>query len=410
MKPAVALLCASLAFAQADDEQASLQKALGEAGSSQVDFIRALEIHLSRYPKTAQRAELERALVKTAIEIRDQRRVIQYGEKVLESEPVNIELLERVPRYLLGEDTKERAEKALGYARRLEETAKQAAPSPGMRNYAQLAEQQQMLLGKALLYQSRASGNLGKVEDAEKLARRAYETFPGAEAAREIGRWLDRQGKTEAALAAWADAFTLADPSAGMEDRRKDRARLGATYQKLKGSEAGLGELLLASYDRTTTIVDAYRSRLRKLDPNAEVRDPMGFTISAVNGEKLSLATLKGKVVVFDVWATWCGPCRQQQPLYEQVKEKYKSNPKVVFLNISTDEAKELVKPFLERNKWNKTAYFEDGLASLLRVSSIPTTVIVNPRGEIASRMNGFIAERFVEMLSERIDQSLKEN
>ncbi len=104
------------------------------------------------------------------------------------------------------------------------------------------------------------------------------------------------------------------------------------------------------------------------------------------------------------------GPCRQQQPLYEQVKEKYKSNPKVVFLNISTDEAKELVKPFLERNKWNKTAYFEDGLASLLRVSSIPTTVIVNPRGEIASRMNGFIAERFVEMLSERIDQSLKEN
>ena len=84
-------------------------------------------------------------------------------------------------------------------------------------------------------------------------------------------------------------------------------------------------------------------------------------------------------------------------------------NRDVVFLNINTDENRDLVKPFLERNKWNKTIYFEDGLSVSLRVSSIPTTFIVNRRGEIASRMNGFVAEKFVDMLSERIRQSLEE-
>jgi thiol-disulfide isomerase/thioredoxin len=195
-----------------------------------------------------------------------------------------------------------------------------------------------------------------------------------------------------------------------MEDRKRDRARLGEAWRKSRGTEAGLGDLLLAAFDRTQRSIEEYRSALRKLDPNSEVRDPMEFTVSGLNGETLRLASHKGKVVVLDFWATWCGPCRAQQPLYEQVKDRYKGNPKVMLLNINTDENKEVVKPFLEREKWNKTVYFEDGLSSLLRVSSIPTTIVINPRGEISSRMNGYIAERFVDMLGERIEQALGEN
>ena len=92
------------------------------------------------------------------------------------------------------------------------------------------------------------------------------------------------------------------------------------------------------------------------------------------------------------------------------MKERYKNNANVVFLNINTDQNRAIVKPFLDGQKWNKTVYFEDGLAQLLRVSSIPLTLVVNRRGEIASRMNGYIADRFVDMLSERIGESLKEN
>ena len=73
----VLLLCVSL-FGQEvpDNERADLRAGLSEAGSSQVEFIRAIERHLQKYPQTAQRPELERALVKAATEVRDTRRIL----------------------------------------------------------------------------------------------------------------------------------------------------------------------------------------------------------------------------------------------------------------------------------------------------------------------------------------------
>jgi len=63
----------------------------------------------------------------------------------------------------------------------------------------------------------------------------------------------------------------------------------------------------------------------------------------------------------------------------------------------------------VKNQQWNKAIWFDDGLANLLRVNSIPTTVIFNREGEIASRFNGFVPERFVDMLSERIKEALGE-
>ena len=76
---------------------------------------------------------------------------------------------------------------------------------------------------------------------------------------------------------------------------------------------------------------------------------------------------------------------------------------------MNTDEDRELVSPFLKENHWEIPVYFEDGLSRLMQVTSIPTTIIVNKHGEVASRMNGFIADRFVDMLAERIHQALKD-
>jgi len=53
--------------------------------------------------------------------------------------------------------------------------------------------------------------------------------------------------------------------------------------------------------------------------------------------------------------------------------------------------------------------YFEDGLSRALRVSSIPTTVIVNKRGEISGRLTGFVPDRFEDMLVERIEEALRQ-
>ena len=61
----------------------------------------------------------------------------------------------------------------------------------------------------------------------------------------------------------------------------------------------------------------------------------------------------------------------------------------------------------MESHQWTQKVYFEDGLQSLLQVSSIPTTIIFGKKGDVVSRMNGFLPDRFVDMLTERIDQAL---
>jgi hypothetical protein len=94
---------------------------------------------------------------------------------------------------------------------------------------------------------------------------------------------------------------------------------------------------------------------------------------------------------------------------YEQVKKRFASRQDVVFLNINTDEEQSAVQPFIDDVKWDAAnVFFEDGLSNLLRVSSIPTTIIIDKQGKIFSRMNGFVPEKFVDQLTERIREALK--
>jgi thiol-disulfide isomerase/thioredoxin len=408
----VLLMCSSLSAAQtqlSDEEQKHLRDAIAEAGNSNIEFVHALESHLQKYPKTPSREELERAIAKAAIELKDNPRIVTYGERVLARNGDEIDILEKVTRALLAGKDKESSEKALKYAQRLEKSVHELEKPPSGKMRWQMVLEVQQALNKSLVYQARASGNLGKIEDGVALARKAYEVYPSAEAARETGKWLAAAGKNEEAVRWYADAFTVADARNSEADRSVDRATLGKLYLKFKPSESGLGDLILESYDRTSKLLAERRAQIKKYDPNALAMDAMEYTLSAVKGEPLKLASLRGKVVILDFWATWCGPCRVQHPLYEEVKKRFAGRDDVVFLAISTDEEKSLVEPFLEKQKWSKAVYFEDGLSMLLKVNSIPATVIFNKRGELASRMNGFVPERFVDMLSDRIHQILTE-
>jgi thioredoxin-related protein len=96
-----------------------------------------------------------------------------------------------------------------------------------------------------------------------------------------------------------------------------------------------------------------------------------------------------------------------QHPLYEEVKKTFHDNGEVVFLSVNSDEDREAVKPFLDDVKWKGPVYYEDRLSRVLHISSLPTTVIVDKHGEVFSRMNGFVPERFVSMLTERIRDAL---
>ncbi|MDQ6706222.1 MAG: TlpA family protein disulfide reductase, partial [Acidobacteriota bacterium] len=205
-----------------------------------------------------------------------------------------------------------------------------------------------------------------------------------------------------------ADAFTIEDPHSSEIDRGRDRMRMGELYQKANGSEKGLGDIILRAYDRTRALTSERLARLKSKDPNMQAARILEFTLPAVDGESLPLGSLRGKTVVLDFWATWCGPCRAQHPLYEKVKDRFRDNPNVIFLSIDTDEDHSLVAPFLKAVNWNQNVYFESGMSRTLQISSIPTTIIVDRSGQVASRMNGYVPDRFVDLLTERIEQTLK--
>ena len=170
-----------------------------------------------------------------------------------------------------------------------------------------------------------------------------------------------------------------------------------------------MGDLILEAYDRTRALLARHQLQLRRDDPNAQLTNPLEFTLPGLNGDKLGLGSLKGKILVMDFWATWCGPCLAQHPLYEEVKRRFLKKPEVLFLSINTDEDRGLVKPFLDQHGWSNNVLFEEGLSVALEISSIPTTILVNRHGELAGRMNGFIPDRFVDMLTERIQEMLSQ-
>lgn len=402
------LLPAAAQAPSAETEDEQLQAALRDAGNSPVDYARALENHLARYPASGRRAEIERVLAQAAVDLNDRRRLLRYGLPVIEQGSRDPRLIEFVTRALLDEDTEDARNRSLAFARRLKETleaalaelnADGAQPGRGRR-----ARDLDSRLARAHLFEARALGQLGRVQEAAEVARTAWNLDPTAEAARERARWLEKSEDHRALMESLADALMAGGDEPGQPRRNAAREQL---VKLARETGADVGALLLAADERVAARLAERKARLVAIDPNALAEAPAEFTLSALEGPPLRLDSLRGKVVVLDFWATWCGPCRVQHPLYEEVKLKFADRADVAFLAVSTDEERDAVAPFLERNGWSRRVYFEDGLGAHLRVSSIPTTVILGRTGRVFSRMNGFIPDRFVEMLTERIREAL---
>jgi thiol-disulfide isomerase/thioredoxin len=400
-------------------EQQELQQAVGEAGSSQIDLIRALELHLKKYPQSRQIGEVDKALAKAAMETNDNARIILYGERVLGREtPPDLQndlttLLDRVIRALVDKPDAEKAKRAIVYSERYQADIAQArakiAP-PGHLTPVQWSEELNKAGARALALQARATGYTGDAESAVKIAKRSWDVHPTGEAAREAAYWLSKLDRSEEAIERYADAFTIEDPRNTELDRSHDRAALGAIYTKLHGNEKGLGDLILAAYDRVAHLEADWKAALKAKDPNSVATTLTDFILPPVDktAQPLTISSLKGKTVVMDFWATWCAPCRAQQPLIEKVKAQFAADPNVLFVPVDSDDDPSPVGQFVKEQGWANAGYFEAGLARVLNVASIPTVLIIGPDGQVSSRMIGFIPDRFEQMLTERVEEARK--
>jgi thiol-disulfide isomerase/thioredoxin len=398
-------------------EQADLNQAVADAGGSPIDLIRLLEAHLKKHPDSKQRTAIEKTIAKAAMDTNDNARIIQYGLIELDKEtpPDSNEtmiVLDRVIRTLVDKGDAEQAKRALPLAKRYESDVAalraKMAPPPGHLTPGQWSEELDKAMARALALKAHATGDAGDLKAAAELGRKSWEAYPSGEGARETAYWLAKLDRTEDAIEFQADAFSLEDSRTTEADRAHDRKVLRELYAKLHSTEKGLGDAMLQAYDRTSAILAARRANLQAQDPNSTATQISDFTLPPVDktAKPLVLSSLKGKTVVIDFWATWCAPCRAQQPLIEKVREQYRDSPDVVFVPVDADDDPSLAAPFVKEQGWKTGGYLEAGLARQLVVSSIPTVLVLGPDQNIASRLIGFIPDRFEQMLMARIEEA----
>jgi peroxiredoxin len=120
------------------------------------------------------------------------------------------------------------------------------------------------------------------------------------------------------------------------------------------------------------------------------------FTLTDANGASVKLSDYKGKVVLLNFWATWCGPCKIEIPWFIQFEKAYKDRG-FITLGISMDEnGWKAVKPFVSQTAINYPVMIgNDRLEELYGgIDSLPSTFLIDREGRIAFMHLGLVARR----------------
>jgi thiol-disulfide isomerase/thioredoxin len=226
---------------------------------------------------------------------------------------------------------------------------------------------------------------------AQKDFEASYALLPSSTAAEQLGEIAELKKDSKGAIEQYARAFALADTTTGTSSRREIRQKLGNVWRLTDGSDAGLGEYLLFTFDEISQASLAVKPK-----KNADAREPSDFTLrKAPEGTAFSLKETKGKVLALNFWATWCGPCHALEPLFARVASDFQANPDVLFLAADCDEDESLVAGYLQEHKLRTPVVFADGLERFFTINAFPTVIVIGRAGKIAYRTNGFDPDTF---------------
>ena len=389
--------------AQAPSEQQELQKAIDDAGNDRAALARNLEAFLKKYPESSQRTQIYRALVEATLQLRDYPRATEYAERLVALRPddtsITVLAIQLLDKY--GDSSGWR--RAITYCTRVIEQVSGISAtekSPRVSNEDWETEKKHdkaaLLLVRGRLYQK-----LNEVPNAQKDFEASYALEPTATAAERLGELAELRKDSNEAIREYAIAFALADGTKGTSSRRDLRNKIGNVWRLAHGSEDGLGDYLLHAFDDAATV-----SKAAKPARNAGLKNPYEFTLrKAPDGSPFPLADTKGKVVVLNFWATWCGPCREMEPHFEKVAAHFAGQKDIVFLGLNCDDDETLVGPYLEVEKPKTGVLFADGLDQLLAVHSFPTTLILDRTGAIAFRTDGFDPDTVDKVLVDAVER-----
>ena len=156
----------------------------------------------------------------------------------------------------------------------------------------------------------------------------------------------------------------------------------------------GAATVLCAALLTTTSCVSEQPVRAAVKDAKARKPAP-DFTLKDVNGKPVKLSEYKGKVVLLNFWATWCGPCKIEIPWFKEFETTYKNQGFAVLGVAMDDDGWESVKPYVKEKEVNYRVVVGTEQVSVLYgdVESLPTTFVIDREGRIASVHIGLISK-----------------
>jgi thiol-disulfide isomerase/thioredoxin len=204
---------------------------------------------------------------------------------------------------------------------------------------------------------------------------------------------------------------------------RASAARLGknleanATFRRnaegFLGGKEGVERLIAGALSAKKEAEELARTVREKYDdvcPDLSIGKPAPEVVSqGLDGKPVKLSALKGKVVVLDVWTTWCGPCKAMIPHERAMVERLKDKP-FVLVSISADEKKETLTKFLSRQKMPWTHWwngYEGGILEDWDVQGYPTIYVLDAKCVI--RYKDLRGEKLEEAVNKLLKERAKE-
>lgn len=117
-----------------------------------------------------------------------------------------------------------------------------------------------------------------------------------------------------------------------------------------------------------------------KVSQTNQTKRAIDFTVYDENDKEIKLSDLKGKPIIINFWASWCGPCKTEMPEFEKVYQKEKDNIEFLMINVTIDDTKENAKQYIQKEKFTFPVYYDiKGNASYqYGITGYPTTVLIN--------------------------------